>query len=126
MNLSGSRAFILLGHGARDARWSASLQALADRVQKLAPKSYVSCAFLEFQAPTLPDALHAAAEHGCDRVDVALVFWGGAGHVLNDVEPVLAAFRAARPDIELRTSPVLSELPGLLDFVAKAVTHADR
>jgi sirohydrochlorin cobaltochelatase len=123
MTTPHQRALILFAHGARDARWSQTLGALKERVEARAPQSFVTVAFLEFQPPALESALADAVSRGCTRIDVAPVFWASGGHVANDVPPLLAAFRAAHPQVELTLLPVLSELPGLLDFVADAVTN---
>jgi sirohydrochlorin cobaltochelatase len=123
MTTAPRRALILFAHGARDARWSHTLEALQQRVQARAPAAHVALAFLEFQPPTLETALADALARGCTQIDVVPVFWASGGHVANDVPPLLAAFRAAHPQVALTLLPVLSELPGLLDFVADAVTR---
>jgi sirohydrochlorin cobaltochelatase len=118
---SQTRAIILFAHGARDARWSDTLSDLSRRVQLRAPEAFVGVAFLEFQPPTLDSVLSKAVERGCCNIDVVPVFWASGGHVANDLPSMLADFRRQHPKIELRLLPVLSELPGLLDFVADAV-----
>lgn len=119
--LATSHAVILFAHGARDARWSATLGALMHRVQARLPQSHVAQAFLEFQPPTLESALAAALRARCTRIDVQPVFWASGGHVANDVPPLLAAFRSSQPQVALTLLPVLSELPGMLDFIADQV-----
>lgn len=121
MSALRSRAIILFAHGARDARWSSTLFDLGERIGPLAPDAVVKVAFLEFQSPTLASALAEAVEQGCSRIDVVPVFWASGGHVAGDVLRLLDEFRGKHPPLDLRLLPVLSELPGLLDFVARAV-----
>jgi sirohydrochlorin cobaltochelatase len=109
---------ILFAHGARDARWAETLAALAQRVQQRLPQALITTAFLEFQAPTLDEALADAAAAGCTRVDLLPVFWAAGGHIVDDLPPLLTRFRVGYPQVELRVQPVLSELPGMLDFIA--------
>jgi DNA-binding transcriptional LysR family regulator len=45
--------------------------------------------------------------------------------VAADLPPLLARFRAEHPDIEISVLPVISELPGMLDFMAAAYTQAE-
>src|SRR5262245_7696055 len=78
-------ALILFAHGARDARWAQTLQVLRQAVLARRPESLVELAFLEFQTPTLSDALASAVAAGCSRIDIAPVFWASGGHVTNDV-----------------------------------------
>jgi sirohydrochlorin cobaltochelatase len=117
-----TRAIILFAHGARDARWSETLSDLRQLVQSRAPDAFVAVAYLEFQPPTLESILGEAIERGCVDIDVVPVFWASGGHVANDLPPLLADLRRKHPKLELKLLPVLSELPGLLDFVADAVS----
>jgi sirohydrochlorin cobaltochelatase len=112
-------AVILFAHGARDARWARTLEDLAAAVHARLPRARVARAFLEFQSPTLATALAEAARAGCTRIDVLPVFWASGGHVTNDVPPLLDAFRAAHPEVRLAVLPVLSELPGMMEFIAE-------
>jgi len=117
------RAVILFAHGARDARWSLTLGELRTRVQALLPDAHVGVAFLEFQSPTLSSALEDALAAGAGSIDVMPVFWASGGHMVSDVPPLLAELRRRHPGLQLRLLPVLSELPGMLDFIAGAVAR---
>lgn len=119
-------ALILFAHGARDARWARTLAALAERIRAREPALQVSQAFLEFQTPDLPTALAAALAGGATRIEIAPVFWASGGHVANDVPPLLEAFRAQHAQVTLTMRPVLSELPGMLDFIADALLTPPR
>lgn len=115
---------VLFAHGARDARWSLTLGDLARRVSARRPQALVLQAFLEFQPPTLEETIAVAMNAGCRRIDIAPVFWASGGHIASDVPPLLAELRARHPTLDLQLLPVLSELPGLLDFIADAIaTH---
>jgi sirohydrochlorin cobaltochelatase len=123
MTSSASRAIILFAHGARDRRWSQTLSTLQQLVQRRAPDARVAVAFLEFQPPTLEAVLDEAVAAGCRQIDVMPVFWASGGHVANDVPPLMDACRRRHPGLRLTMLPVLSELPGLLEFVADAATR---
>lgn len=117
------QAVILFAHGARDARWSLTLGELENKLRERQPQALVLRAFLEFQPPTLPEALAAAVAAGATRIALMPVFWASGGHVASDLPPLLAAFRADHPAVELAVLPVISELPGMLDFIADAVVE---
>jgi sirohydrochlorin cobaltochelatase len=123
LKVAAGEALILFAHGARDARWSAPLTALAEAIRAQAGGASVRSAFLELQTPTLPEALEAAASEGARRIHVLPVFWAAAGHVDNALPPMLAEFNGHHPQIVVRTLPVLSELPGMLDFIARTVAE---
>ena len=124
MNAVAGEALVLFAHGARDARWSASLSALARAMRTHAGHASVRTAFLELQTPTLLEALEAAAAEGARRVHVVPVFWAAAGHIENELPPILAKFSARHPQVAVRVLPVLSELPGMLEFVARTVAQS--
>lgn len=121
MTAPPKRAIILFAHGARDARWSKTLGDLQERVRSRLPDARVSIAFLEFQAPALDIALAEAVAQGCLHIDIVPVFWASGGHVANDLPPLLDRIRTQHPQVQLALLPVLSELPGLLDFVAEVI-----
>jgi sirohydrochlorin cobaltochelatase len=124
VNAGAGQALVLFAHGARDPRWSASLNALATAIRARTGPTSVRIAFLELQTPTLPEALQAAASEGARHIHIVPVFWAGAGHIENDLPPILDAFRARHPQVAVRALPVLSELPGMLDFIASTVARA--
>jgi sirohydrochlorin cobaltochelatase len=121
-----THSVILFAHGARDARWSASLQALAVAISNKLGGARVRAAFLEIQSPTLPQALQSAASDGAREIHIVPVFWAAAGHVDNELPPMVADFTQQNPGISVRTLPVLSELPGMLDFIAGTVAQGAR
>jgi sirohydrochlorin cobaltochelatase len=117
-----ARALIVLAHGARELAWTAPLEALAARLRALAPGIEVRTAFLERFAPRLDEAIHAAAMEGAREILLLPVFWAPEGQVLHELPPLVA--EAERSGLTVRVMPTLSELPGLLDFVARAAAAA--
>ena len=124
MNADSGDALVLFAHGARDPRWSASLHALAEAIRARSGQASVHTAFLELQTPALLEALETAVAGGARRIHIVPVFWAGAGHIENDLPPLVAEFGARHPQVAVRVLPVLSELPGMLDFIARTVTQS--
>jgi sirohydrochlorin cobaltochelatase len=114
------RGLILFAHGSSDPAWGRTLQDLAERIAAIDPNSAVRCAFLERQAPDLATILSELAP-AVDHIDVCPVFWAANGHVQRDLPVLLAQARRDYPGLSLRLLPVLSELPGLLDFLASTL-----
>lgn len=119
-------ALILFAHGARDARWSQTLEVLAQAIRQYLPHTVVAPAFLEFQPPSLSAALNGAVAAGCTKVDILPVFWASGGHVASDLPPLLDALRRTHPQITVALLPVLSELPGMIDFIATTAARLSR
>ena len=106
-----ARGLILFAHGSRDPAWGESLHALAREIEAVAPGLRVRCAFLERLAPDLPTVL---AERVCGQR-------GQFVRVQRDLPVLLEEARRVHPGVELRLLPVLSELPGMLAFLARTV-----
>ena len=115
-----SRGLILFAHGWRDPAWGDSLHALAREIEASEPGLQVRCAFLERLAPDLPTALAELAPR-LTRLDVCPVFWAANGHVQRDLPALLDDARRTHPGVEMHLLPVLSELPGMLEFLARVI-----
>src|SRR5579884_4108215 len=87
-------AFVVLGHGSREAAANEELERFVDawRAHR-GPCARVAHAYVELARPSLDDALDAAAR-GADEVVVVPLLLFAAGHVKNDVP--LALSRARR------------------------------
>jgi sirohydrochlorin cobaltochelatase len=78
-------------------------------------------AFLELQAPALPETMAGLAADGIVRIHVAPVFWSMGGHSARDLPALIGAFGAQHPGIRVEVLPVLAELPGMNDFLARTM-----
>ncbi|MEN3112505.1 sirohydrochlorin chelatase [Uliginosibacterium paludis] len=116
-----SEALILFAHGARDPSWAGPLERLRDRVAARAPASQVGVAFLEFMAPSLPEAIDAAVASGATRIEIVPVFLAQGGHVRRDVPVMLEAAAIRHPQADIRLQPVLGEAQAVLDAMADVV-----
>lgn len=119
-----SRGLILFAHGSRDPAWASTLQALAGEISAIAPNVLVRCAFLELLQPDLPSVVDDLANR-VSEVDICPIFWSGGGHVQRDLPRLLAQAQARHPLLALRLRPVLSELPGLLPWLARTLVAPD-
>lgn len=113
-----STGLVLFGHGARDPRWADTIQAIAARVERLAPGVPVQVAFLEFMSPDLSGAVDALVAKGVDSIVVAPVFLAAGGHVLRDLPARLAEIAGRHPGLSVRVEPALGGLPSVLDAMA--------
>ena len=117
-------ALILFAHGARDPRWAEPLNRLAQVVHAQRPDVAVATAFLELMQPDLPSVLDRLVAEGHVRINLLPVFWSAGGHVIRDLPALIADSSLRNPGLEIAILPVLSELPGVLDAVARAAWPA--
>ncbi len=112
------KGLILLAHGSRDPMWSAPMRAIADRIRAQAPALTVGLAYLEFTAPTFPEAVATMIASGVDSIDIAPLFLGQGGHLKRDVTALMDAARISHPDVRIAALPALGESPAVLDAIA--------
>lgn len=122
--MSDATGLVLLAHGARDPAWSAPFEAAAARVRAARPGVAVRLAYLEFMAPSLPEAGAELAAAGCRRIDVVPLFLGARGHVRKDVPALLDALRRGHPALQVRLHASAGEHPGVVAALADAALAA--
>lgn len=115
-----SRALLLLAHGARDPRWAAPFETLAQRLRALAPDVAVHLSYLDFLAPDLPTAGAELARSGCKRIDVLPLFLGAGGHVRNDVPRLVRELAQDYPHVDWFTRTAIGEVDSVIDAMAQA------
>jgi len=109
---------ILFAHGARDARWAQPFEAVAAQVRAARPQVQVQLAFLEFMAPTLPDAGLALVQAGCTQVQVLPMFLGTGGHVRKDLPLLMDTLRAEHPGATFTLHAAIGEVASVTQAMA--------
>lgn len=115
---------VAVAHGSRDGRSAATTTALAAAVARLAPGVDVRLSFLDFNAPRLPDVLHAAAADGHTRAVVVPLLLGSAYHARVDVPAAVAAAGRRLPRLQVTVADVLGARPAPLLDAARERLHA--
>jgi sirohydrochlorin cobaltochelatase len=115
---------ILFAHGARDPRWATPFEAVAARVRGMRPAALVRLAYLEFMAPTLPEAGSALAAAGCGRIEVLPLFLGAGGHVRKDLPLLVDTLRAVHPGVRFNLHAPVGELDSVIAAMAEVAALA--
>lgn len=106
---------LLIGHGSRDPRGNAELEAAVAAYHRARPGLDVAHGYVELAEPALAPALRALA----DRVDhvVALpLFLFTSGHIKNDIPIALAEARRDRPGVRFTAARALGVHPSLVEL----------
>jgi sirohydrochlorin cobaltochelatase len=118
VNEPAAQGLVLFAHGARDARWAAPFEAVAERVREQAPGVPVRLAFLELMAPPLAEAAAELVAAGCTRVHVLPLFLGTGGHLRRDLPPLVQALAAAHPAVHFTLHAAAGEQPAVVEALA--------
>jgi sirohydrochlorin cobaltochelatase len=115
-----TRGLILFAHGARDARWAAPFEAVAQHIQRLRPELQLRLAFLEFMAPDLQQAGVALCACGCTHVEVLPLFLGTGGHLRKDLPPMVEGLRGQYPQVQWTLHAAIGEHEAVVQAMASA------
>ena len=113
-----TQGLVLFAHGARDARWAAPFDAIAQRIRAAQPALVVRLAFLELMTPGLLDAAAELVREGCNPVDVLPLFLGSGSHVRRDLPALIERLSVEHPAVQFRLHPPIGETPQAIEALA--------
>ncbi|MEV0276425.1 sirohydrochlorin chelatase [Streptomyces sp. NPDC050610] len=117
-------ALLVVAHGSRDPRHAATVGALVERVRSLRPDLRVEAGYLDFCAPSVPQALsRLAADGGREAVALPLLLTR-AFHAKSDIPAVLHAAAARLPGLAVRRAEVLGPSPLLVGALERRLYEA--
>lgn len=120
-----TKAIVLFGHGARDARWREPFDRLVTLWKAQYPNVRVELAFLELMQPGLEEAILSLVTAGATEVVVIPVFFGQGGHLRNDFPVLVSACQEKFPWLKLSATPAVGEdaavLQAIINFGARAL-----
>lgn len=110
---------VLFAHGARDPEWAEPFRDIARQVEMMRPDLAVRLSFLEFQTPSLPDAINALVAEGHRDIRVAPLFMAQGGHLKKDVPVLLEGIRASHPGLRIELLQAIGDAPELRQAIAE-------
>ncbi|MFC5803387.1 sirohydrochlorin chelatase [Streptomyces formicae] len=119
-----SPALLVIAHGSRDPRHAATVHALVRRVRSQKPELRVSTAFLDFNAPSVPQVLERMANDGVRDVVALPLLLTRAFHAKADIPSVLRDARTRHPRLRITQAEVLGPSPLLLEAVERRLYEA--
>lgn len=128
---AGVPPLLVVAHGSRDPRHAATVHALAGRVAAARPGLRVETSFLDFNAPSVPQAVRRLAADGVREVVALPLLLTRAFHAKSDIPAVLREATAQLPALRVRTAQVLGPSPLLTAALERrlreaGLTDADR
>lgn len=118
--MNHTTGLLLFAHGARDPRWAASFELVAQRVTLMHPNTHVRLAFLELMSPDLATAARELHSLGCRKIHVLPLFLGTGGHLRRDLPALVATLSQEMPDLKLVLQGAVGEHPLVIQAMADA------
>ncbi|MEV6125975.1 sirohydrochlorin chelatase [Streptomyces violaceusniger] len=115
---------LIIAHGSRDPRHAATVDALRARVRSQRPGLRVEAAFLEFNAPRVPQVLARLAAEDATEVIALPLLLTRAFHAKTDIPAVLREATARHPRLAVRQAEVLGPSPLLMDALERRLHEA--
>lgn len=115
---------LIIAHGSRDPRHAATVAALRARVRSQRPGLRVEAAFLEFNAPRVPQVLARLAAEDATEVIALPLLLTRAFHAKTDIPAVLREATARHPRLSVRQAAVLGPSPLLMDALERRLHEA--
>ncbi|MFJ4479788.1 sirohydrochlorin chelatase [Streptomyces sp. SID1034] len=112
---------LVIAHGSRDPRHAATVHALVRRARALRPGLRVETAYLDFNTPSVPEALDRLADEGIRDVVALPLLLTRAFHAKADIP---AALGRAPARLNIRLADVLGPSPLLLAALERRLSEA--
>lgn len=109
---------LLFAHGSRDPLWHRPIQAVAQRMQEVAPDVPVLCAYLELTEPSLEQAAQDLIARGVNRLTVVPLFLGVGKHAREDLPLLLDQLKTRHPQVSITCQPSVGEQQPVIDLLA--------
>lgn len=94
-------AVLLCGHGSKSPQAGIEFYALMDKVRRKLWDQKLFGAFLDYDNPTIPEALQQIYDQGYRDIIVQPAMLYNAGHTKNDIPDMVAQFRKTHSDARL-------------------------
>ena len=120
---TSSSALILFAHGARDPAWAVPVRRLQGKVTALRPDLAVEVAFLELDAPLLPEAIENLVARHCREIAIVPVFLAQGGHLKKDVPRLIETMKERFPGVTFDLWPALGDADPILDAISAWIVN---
>jgi sirohydrochlorin ferrochelatase len=118
------RALLVVDHGSREPEAAAQLARTAGELRRLRPELGVYVAHLELGAPSIAEAIAAAAADGVSELFVHPFFLAPGRHAARDVPAAVAAAAAAHPGLSVRVTAPVGEAAGIAALILATLPGA--
>jgi len=116
------KQLLIIGHGSRRASSNNEVREVANKVKNSVkiPVDDVAVAFLEFESPSIHEALNEGFSQGVEDVLVLPYFLAGGNHVVRDIPEEINKLLSQWPDKTITILPHIGASAGMAELISRA------
>lgn len=116
------KAVIIISHGSRISKTKEEVCILVEKIKKLTHISFMECAFLELESPSIPESIDACIGRGATEIIILLNFLNAGRHVDTDIPEIVNDARARFPHVKFHITPPVGQHAGIADLFAEMLS----
>jgi sirohydrochlorin cobaltochelatase len=113
------KGIVLFAHGARNPDWRRPIEAIAAAMQARDPRARIEIGFLEFLAPSLPEAIDRLAGEGIRAIVVVPIFMAQSGHTKRDLPQLLESASRRHDGLSIEVATPIGEAGAVVAAIAQ-------
>ena len=113
------KGIVLFAHGARNPDWRKPIEAIDAAMKAREPRARVEIGFLEFLAPSLPEAIDRLAGDGIRDIVVVPIFMAQSGHTKRDLPELLESARTRHTGLSIEVATPIGEAEAVVVAIAE-------
>ena len=115
------QCLLLVAHGSRRDESNEEIRRLTRKVAGKAESRFsrISCAFLEFADPSIPQGLQECIDAGAEKVVVVPYFLSAGRHVTEDIPAEVDKKRREHPHVRIGITECIGSCGGIADMLLK-------
>lgn len=119
-----SKAVLLISHGSRLAKTKQEILELIKVLKSRTGIAIIEPAFLEIEAPSIPDGIDLCVSQGASEIIVLLNFLNSGRHVNDDIPCIVNEAKQRHPKIVFTISSPVGQHVKIADLFVDLIYHA--
>jgi len=118
------KAILLVSHGSRSPKTKEEISVLAGLIRQRLPGVIVEYAFLEIEAPNIPQGIDQCVSQGATEIVVTLNFLNAGRHVDEDIPAIVLAAQKKYPQFKFTISKPIGQHPQIPNLFIDLINNA--
>lgn len=118
------KAVLLVSHGSRSPKTKEEVTVLVSELRRRMPGAIVEFAFLEIEAPSIPEGIDVCVSKGARDLVMALNFLNAGRHVNDDIPAIVQAAQKKYPQVKFAISRPVGQHAQIPDLFIDLINNA--